>query len=161
MLNINTSPTPCTLNHSIPLHPTRRRNRRRPQKLPSSRIPRGWDGEWWYNGDMMASSGTLTKRKGVYYGIETGCLNGIYWEYHQQYGDIVGFIWMNWWYNGDKYVCIYINTFWDGIEWWWIVGIIRNWLQVSAIFSFVNQWNSASGIKNGDVMRYYIYIYIT
>ena len=71
MLNINTSPTPCTLNHSIPLHPTRRRNRRRPQKLPSSRIPRGWDGEWWYNGDMMASSGTLTKRKGVYYGIET------------------------------------------------------------------------------------------
>ena len=71
MLNINTSPTPCTLNHSIPLHPTRRRNRRRPQKLPSSRIPRGWDGEWWYNGDMMASSGTLTKRKGVYYEIET------------------------------------------------------------------------------------------
>ena len=60
MLNINTSPTPCTLSHSIPLHLTRRRNRRRPQKLPSSRIPRGWDGEWWYNGDMMASSGTLT-----------------------------------------------------------------------------------------------------
>ena len=90
MLNINTSPTPCTLNHSIPLHPTRRRNRRRPQKLPSSRIPRGWDGEWWYNGDMMASTWNFNQ--------EERCL---LWDWNGMFKwDLLGISPTVWGYSG-------------------------------------------------------------